>query len=100
MGLLKADLLRRANRLDEAAAELDAAVKADPPPPEHEVLDVRLPVLAGQKKHAEAVAAIMGIASRRRGQGPGDGAASAFRAGKPGSRLRSVPRTSKTCSGS
>ena len=58
VGLLKADLLRRAGRLDEAAAELDAAVKADPPPPEQEVLDVRLPILAGQKKHAEAVAAI------------------------------------------
>lgn len=60
VGLLKADLLRRANRLDEAAAEIDDAVKSDPPPPEHEVLDVRLPVLAGQKKHAEAVAVIRG----------------------------------------
>ena len=60
VGLLKADLLRRANRFDEAAAELAAAVKTDPPPPENEVLEVRLPLLVGQKKHAEAVAAIMG----------------------------------------
>ena len=58
-GLLKADLLLRGSRLDEAAAELDAASRADPPPPEREILDVRIPVLISQKKFKEAEAAIM-----------------------------------------
>ncbi len=57
-GLLKADLLRRDNRLDEAAAELDAASHADPPPPEREILDVRIPLLISQQKFKEAEAAI------------------------------------------
>jgi tetratricopeptide (TPR) repeat protein len=56
--LLKADLLLRGSRIDEAAAELDAASRADPPPPEREILDVRIPVLIGQKKFKEAEAAI------------------------------------------
>ena len=56
--LLKADLLRRADRLVEAAAEIEAAAKSDPPPPEREILDVRLPDLARKKKYAEARAAI------------------------------------------
>ena len=42
-GLLKADLLLRASRLDEAAAVLDAVAQTDPPPPEREILDVRIP---------------------------------------------------------
>ncbi len=58
-GLLKADLLLRGGRLDEASAELDAASRADPPPPEREILDVRIPVLISQKKFKEAEAAIM-----------------------------------------
>ena len=57
-GLLKADLLLRGSRLDEASAELDAASRADPPPPEREILDVRIPVLISQKKFKEAEAAI------------------------------------------
>ena len=57
-GLLKADLLLRASRLDEAAAVLDAVARTDPPPPEREILDVRIPVLIGQKKYKEAEAVI------------------------------------------
>ena len=57
-GLLKADLLRRAGRLDEAKAEIDAAAKTQPPPPEREVLDALVPILTGQKKYADALAAI------------------------------------------
>jgi Tfp pilus assembly protein PilF len=59
-GLLKADLLRRANRLDEASAELDAAFRLDPPPPEREVLAVRVPVLLSLKKYQEAETAVRG----------------------------------------
>jgi hypothetical protein len=57
-GLLKADLLRRAGRLDEAALTLEAAAKTVPPPPEAEVLEVRLTLLTAQKKFAEATAAV------------------------------------------
>lgn len=57
-GLLKADLLRRAGQLDEAKGEADAASKSQPPPPEREVLDVLIPILTAQKKHAEALAAV------------------------------------------
>ncbi len=57
-GLLKADLLLRGGRLDDAAAELDAVARTDSPPPEPEVLDVRIPVLIGQKKFKEAEAVI------------------------------------------
>jgi len=57
-GLLKAGLLLRGSRLDEAAAELDAVSRTDPPPPEREILDVRIPVLISQKKFKEAEAAI------------------------------------------
>src|SRR5271157_826246 len=57
-GLLKADLLLRGSRLDEAAAELDAVSRTDPPPPEREILDVQLAVLIGQKKFKAAEAAI------------------------------------------
>ena len=42
-GLLRADLLLRDHRQDDAAAELDAVSRTDPPPPEREILDVRLP---------------------------------------------------------
>jgi hypothetical protein len=57
-GLLKADLLRRADRPDEATAEVDAASKSDPAPPEREVLDVRIPLLTARQKFAEAVAVL------------------------------------------
>jgi len=57
-GLLRADLLLRGSRLDEAAAELDAVLRSDSPPPEREILDVWIPVLIGQKKFKEAEAAI------------------------------------------
>ncbi len=56
--LLKADLLLRGSRLDEAAAELDAVSRTDPRPPEQEILDVWIPVLIGQRKYKEAEAAI------------------------------------------
>lgn len=56
--LLKAGLLLRSNRLGEAATELDAASRADPPPPEREILDVRIPILIGQKKYKAAETAI------------------------------------------
>jgi hypothetical protein len=59
-GLLKTDLYRRGNRLDEAAAEIEAASRTDPPPPEREILDARVPVLVNQKKFKEAEAAIQG----------------------------------------
>jgi hypothetical protein len=57
-GLLKADLLRRAGRPDEAKGEADAAAKSEPAPPEREILEVLVPVLTAQKKYAEALAAI------------------------------------------
>jgi hypothetical protein len=60
VGLLRADLLRRAGKLDEAEAELNSTLKAEPLPPERDVLDVRIPLLAARKKHGEAVAAISG----------------------------------------
>ncbi len=55
--LLKADLLRRVGRLDEAGTELDAALRADPRPSEREILDVQIPILIGQKKFKAAEAA-------------------------------------------
>ena len=54
--LLKADLLRRVNRADEAMALVDEAVKSVPAPPEREILDVRIPVLTAQKKFDQAEA--------------------------------------------
>jgi hypothetical protein len=56
--LLKADLLRRTNRPDEAALELESAVKAEPPPPEREILEVRVPIMIAQKKFADAIAVL------------------------------------------
>ncbi len=57
-GLLRADLLLRTGRLAEAATELEAVSRLDPAPPEQEVLDVRIPILIGQKKFKEAEAVI------------------------------------------
>ncbi len=54
--LLKADLLRRVNRADEAMALIDEVVKSVPAPPEREILDVRIPVLTAQKKFDQAEA--------------------------------------------
>jgi tetratricopeptide (TPR) repeat protein len=59
-GLLRADLLRRSGRLDEAAVELEAAARTKPSPPEAEVLAVRMDILSGQKKYNEAAAAVKG----------------------------------------
>jgi hypothetical protein len=56
--LLKADLLRRANRADEAMALVDDAAKSEPALPEREILDVRIPVLTAQKKFDAADAAL------------------------------------------
>jgi tetratricopeptide (TPR) repeat protein len=58
--LLKADLLRRVGEPAEAAKELDAAVKATPPPPDREVLPVRIPLLIDQQHFAEAIHALEG----------------------------------------
>jgi tetratricopeptide (TPR) repeat protein len=60
VGLLKADLLQRDGKFDEASSEIDAAMRSNPPPSEQEVLGVRIPVLARQKKHEEAEALIKG----------------------------------------
>ncbi|MGC8639399.1 MAG: hypothetical protein ACP5XB_05920, partial [Isosphaeraceae bacterium] len=57
-GLLRAELLRRTGRPAEAAVILDAAAKTTPPPPEVETLDVRLKILASERKYTEAVQAI------------------------------------------
>ena len=54
--LLKADLLRRSGKLDEAAKQLEAAVKSAPPPSDGELVEVKVPLLLEQKKFAEAIA--------------------------------------------
>jgi hypothetical protein len=59
-GLLRAELLRRGKRLDEALTELAAAAKADPPPPEREVYETLIPILMDQGRFAEAETAVKG----------------------------------------
>jgi hypothetical protein len=54
--LLKADLLRGSGKTVEAQAELDAALKAAPAPPEAEVAEIRMPLFFEQKKFDEAIA--------------------------------------------
>jgi hypothetical protein len=53
--LLKADLLRRSGKLDEAAKQLEAAVKSAPPPSDAELAEVKVPLFLEQKKFAEAI---------------------------------------------
>lgn len=53
--LLKADLLLRMEKPAESRRELDAAVQTKPPPPEDEVLEVRIPLLMGGKQFADAM---------------------------------------------
>jgi hypothetical protein len=59
-GLLRAELLQRAGRLDEALAEVEASIKLEPPPAERDVIDVRVPILLGLKRFKEAEAAVRG----------------------------------------
>jgi hypothetical protein len=56
--LLKADLLRGSAKPVEAEAELDAAVKSTPPPPDGEIVEVRVPLLLDRKKFDEAIASV------------------------------------------
>jgi hypothetical protein len=58
--LLKADLLLRAGKPGLAEPELSAATKAKPPPPETEVLEVRVPLFLAQQQFAESVKVIDG----------------------------------------
>ena len=53
-GLLKADLLRRAGKITEAAAVATAAARTSPPPPDAEILDVTVRLLVDDKKFNEA----------------------------------------------
>jgi hypothetical protein len=53
--LLRADLLRRTGRDEDAAKELDAATKTAPPLPEREIAAVRVPLLLAQKEHGQAI---------------------------------------------
>ncbi|WP_165246078.1 tetratricopeptide repeat protein [Paludisphaera soli] len=52
--LLKAELLREAGKLDEAAAQVDLALKADPPPPEAEVMDLLVQIFVDRGRFDEA----------------------------------------------
>jgi hypothetical protein len=54
--LLKADLLRRQGKPAEAETQLEAALKANPAPPEREVAEVRMPLFLEGNKYAEAIA--------------------------------------------
>jgi hypothetical protein len=56
--LLKADLLRGSGKLPDAQTELDAAVKSTPPPPDAEIVEIRVPLLLDLKKFDEAVASV------------------------------------------
>jgi hypothetical protein len=53
--LLKADLLRRLGKPAEAESQLEAAIKAKPPPPPSEITEVRLPLRLERKKFSEAI---------------------------------------------
>jgi hypothetical protein len=56
--LLRAELLERVGRFDQALEALDAAAKAKPPPPPADLLAARAAVLAGQKRFDAALKAI------------------------------------------
>ena len=53
--LLKADLLRRLGKPEEAETGLDAAVKSPSAPPASQVAEVKLPLLLDRKKYPEAI---------------------------------------------
>jgi tetratricopeptide (TPR) repeat protein len=57
-GLLRAELLRRGKKLDEAVAEVAEAAKAQPAPPEREIYETLIPILADQGRYAEAEKAV------------------------------------------
>ncbi|HEX8200897.1 MAG TPA: hypothetical protein VF590_10435, partial [Isosphaeraceae bacterium] len=56
--LLRADLLAALGRFDDAQAALDAAAKANPPPPAAERLAVRTAIAIGRTRFDEALRAI------------------------------------------
>ena len=56
--LLRATLLTRLARYDEAKAALDAAAKATPPPPEPDIVEARVALLLGLKRFYEAMRAV------------------------------------------
>src|SRR5262249_28349463 len=56
--LLKSDLLRRVGEPAAAAKDLDAAIQATPAPPEREILQVRIPLLIGQRHFDQAIKAV------------------------------------------
>jgi len=56
--LLKADLLLRSGKLGPADSELSAAGSAKPPPPEAELLEMRLSLLIAKKQFVEALLAV------------------------------------------
>jgi thioredoxin-like negative regulator of GroEL len=56
--LLRADLLCRAGRLDEAAKSIEAARKEQPAPTDRELLEAEVELLEARKKPAEAIEAI------------------------------------------
>lgn len=56
--LLKAELLREAGKIEEAAAQVAVAARSQAPPPEAEILDVLLPILVDRRAFAEARKAI------------------------------------------
>ncbi|MHB1561208.1 MAG: hypothetical protein ACYC61_27495 [Isosphaeraceae bacterium] len=56
--VLRADLLLRDGKLDEAGREVDAAAQAKPEPPESEVMAVRVPLLLARKQADAAKAAV------------------------------------------
>ena len=56
--LLKADLLRASAKPLQAEAELDAAVRSTPPPPDGEIVEVRVPLQLDRKKFDEAIASV------------------------------------------
>jgi tetratricopeptide (TPR) repeat protein len=58
--LRRAELLGHVSRWDEAVKELDAAAKATPPPPERQLLEIKVPLLTQGKRFDEAAKAIEG----------------------------------------
>ena len=56
--LLRAELLGRTGRLDQATEAVEAAAKAKPALPEADILAARVAVLEGQKRFDEAIKAI------------------------------------------
>ncbi len=56
--VLRAELLLRDGKLDEASRELDAAAQSKPEPPDPEVIAVRVPLLLARKQPDAAKAAV------------------------------------------